>query len=241
MEKLSKNKAKWVRSLHLSKNRKAEGVFIVEGEKMILELMESNFEVIALFSISEDLLNSVSYPGFMVSESELAQISTLKSPNHSLAVVKQPSMQSTLDEDSILVLDGIQDPGNMGTIIRTADWFGIKSILCSMDTVDCFNPKVVQATMGSIFRVSIVYGDIIQEIQKHPRTTYGALLHGVRLSECVVEKPYYLILGNEGNGISPEVISHITKPVTIPGYGGSESLNVGVANGILLHHFTQPV
>jgi len=240
VEKLSINKIKWLRNLHAKKFREIEGLFLIEGEKMIAEIRSNQPENIKCLVITNKYLQTFideqSIETFQASESEFERVSTLKNPQGILAVVKQSAIKSTpfgLNKNT-LILDGIQDPGNLGTMIRSADWFGVDQIFCSTDTVEIYNPKVIQASMGSAFRVNIKYGSIADFISTTTLPVFGALLNGTSCYESILENPGILIIGNEGKGISPEVAALITHPVTIPKIGLAESLNAGVACGILL-------
>ncbi len=234
MENLSKNKIKLIRSLRLKKNRDAEQLFIVEGEKIIDELIANSPDTIKFICTTKA---SFSFDrSYQTDARGLKEISQLMTPGEVLAIVRfLPSYN--LESDLVLVLDGIQDPGNLGTIIRTADWFGISKIVCSHDTVDCYNPKVVQATMGSLFRMSIEYTDLSAYLSKTDLPIYGALLDGVDMYAAPLEKKSVLVIGNEGKGISDEVKPWVTMPIFIPKYGQAESLNAAVAAGILAAAF----
>ena len=240
MEKLSINKIKWLRNLHSKKFRASEGFFIVEGEKMIAELILNQAGdihcLVQTDKFSHVKIEDSNIESFQASEREFERVSTLKNPQGILAVVKQNAVKAkTFDfKKNILILDGIQDPGNLGTIIRSADWFGIDQIFCSSDTVEIYNPKVIQASMGSVFRININYGSIAEFISVTTLPVFGALLSGASCFETKIPTPGILIIGNEGNGISPNVAKLITHPITIPKIGAAESLNAGVACGILL-------
>jgi TrmH family RNA methyltransferase len=236
MDALSKNKIKWIRSLRLKKNRDAEGLFVVEGTKMVFEILNNSFAEVICIVTTDRTLNSEALV-YQTDPSTMKTISGLSNPSSLLAVVKKPRIQPK-NTDWTLALDGVQDPGNMGTIIRTADWFGITDIVCSNNTVDCFNPKVVQATMGSIFRVSVRYETLVDYLGNDNRPVFGALLVGKKMQNVDAPEKGILLMGNEGNGISEELISTITHPIHIPGKGGAESLNVAVATGILLGMLT---
>lgn len=237
METLSKNKIKWIRSLRLKKNRAKEQCFIVEGEKMVEEIVREKPDLVRLIcSFGRDFEGIKT---FEVNERTMKEISSLKTPNKLLAVVKMPIIEPN-HEGTVLVLDGIQDPGNMGTIIRTADWFGIHRIVCSKETVDCWNSKVIQSSMGSIFRVQITYCDLKTFIEESNLPIIGTLLNGKNIYESQLPEKSIIIMGNEGNGIRQEIQNQITHPITIPGHGGSESLNVAVATGIVLAELKRP-
>lgn len=239
MENLSKNKIKWIRSLQLKKNRDEAQLFIVEGEKMIQELIENHSESIEFLCVTKDsehFLNNEKYVDALASEEELKSISSMKSPNKSLAVLKKMPI-SQLEAPFKIVLDNIQDPGNMGTILRLADWFDVKEIICSKDTVDLYNPKVVQASMGAIFRINVHYLNLEEYLSSYEGNIYGAMLEGENIYKNDLNPNGLLILGNEGNGISNSIKKYITHSLTIPRFGKAESLNVSIATGILLSEF----
>ena len=234
MENLSKNKIKSIRSLRLKKNRDAERLFVVEGEKIISELIEEqpdSLEFICTTNVDFQFKRV-----YLTDGRGMKEISSLKNPGNLLAVVRFPD-KNVNKSDLIVALDGIQDPGNLGTIIRTAEWFGVSTIVCSKDTVDCFNSKVVQATMGSLFRMSIEYTDLKEYLSQTELPVYGALLDGVDMYSTPIEQKGVLVIGNEGKGISEEIKSCITKPIFIPKYGEAESLNAAMATGIILAEY----
>lgn len=235
MEALSKSKIKWISSLRLKKNREAESLFIVEGPKMVNELITNWPNNIHLI-VSISPVDYSDVPCFKTDEQGMKKISGLKTNPEILAVVKMPNINQT-KKGLVLVIDGVQDPGNMGTIIRTADWFGVAEIVCSSDTVDVYNPKVVQASMGSLFRLSIRYDQLTSYLKTTDLPIYGALLNGIDFRTKKLTNPAILVMGNEGNGISKEVQQFIQEPLFIPQFGQAESLNVGVATGILLAAF----
>lgn len=235
MDSLSKNKNKWVKSLRLKKNREKESCFVVEGEKMVLEIIEFWPDLIEFICTTDDELK---YEGelYLVDHKEMKELSSLKTAPKSLAVVKTPSINST-KEDFILVIDSVQDPGNMGTIIRTADWFGIDKIICSNETVDIFNSKVIQSSMGSLFRIPIEYCNLTNYLESSKLPIYGALLNGENIYKTEISDKAIIVIGNEGNGISKEVNQFIQHPILIPSIGNTESLNVSIATGIILAEF----
>ena len=245
MEKLSINKLKWIRNLHSKKFRDSEGYFIAEGEKILTEIYEFVPTSIYLIVCTQESLEKIkeheTFDVFIASPSEFERISLLKSPQGILVVLKNTfSETNKLDSTkSILVLDNIQDPGNLGTILRTADWFGINQIYCSQNTVDFLNPRVVQASMGSLFRLTINYGDLTEFLSKQTLPFYGALLEGESCYKSKIKESAILIIGNEGSGLSKEIITQIQHPITIPRTGNGESLNVAVACGILLSQWTK--
>ncbi|RSK41978.1 TrmH family RNA methyltransferase [Mangrovimonas spongiae] len=235
---LSKNQIKFVRRLKQKKYRQQHGLFIAEGVKTITELLNSNFELYHLyttesFNIDANLETMISFP-------ELKKISALKSPNKALAVFVMPEQQSVDLNTLIVALDDVQDPGNLGTIIRLCDWFGVTHLVCSETTVDCFNPKVIQATMGSITRVNIVYSSLHDFLSDVDVDVFGAFMEGKPVYSQQLPEQGVLVMGNEGNGISDAVKQHITKKIAIPRFGDmqkTESLNVATATAILLSEF----
>ena len=242
MEALSKAKQKWIRSLHLKKNREAEQVFVVEGEKMVLEgLALANSELLLLVVHNEHIAmipDNFLENAFSANSKELEQLSALTTPNKLIAVFKRAhkTIQANL---FTLVLDGIQDPGNMGTILRLADWFGIQQVVCSKDTVDCYNEKVIQASMGAIFRIPVFYTHLPAFLDESSQQKFGAMLNGEHYKSVVYPKDAILIMGNEGKGVRPEVQEYIDVNITIPRYGEAESLNVATATAILLAEIIQ--
>jgi RNA methyltransferase, TrmH family len=242
VEVISKAKIKWIRSLQQKKNREQEGVFVVEGEKMVLEgLGMPDLETVSIV-VHKDVHSLIAkhhqLPVYSATTTEMEQISGLKTPNKLLAVFKRPE-RPPAPAGFQLALDSIQDPGNMGTILRLADWFGIQSIVCSQETVDCYNPKVIQASMGAIFRIRVEYTDLQQYLKTAGIPVYGALLNGEHYTKVTYEKDGILLMGNEGNGISDELLPLITQAVTIPKIGQAESLNVATATAILLAEITR--
>lgn len=234
MENLSKNKIKLIRSLRLKKNRDAEQLFVVEGEKIIAELLTEKRASIEFICTTDTQFSFER--SYLTDERGMKQISSLKTPGNLLAIVRIPDPKAS-NSDLIIALDGIQDPGNLGTVIRTADWFGVSKIVCSKDTVDCYNSKVVQATMGSLFRMSIEYTDLKEYLSQTQLPVYGALLDGVDMYTSTIEKKGILVIGNEGKGISDEIKSSVTHPIFIPKYGEAESLNAAMATGIILAEY----
>lgn len=237
---LSKSQISFIRSLHQKKYRKEHGLFIVEGIKSIKEFFQSSYQIHTIYYNSEQYNLLPKLPAninlFEVKNAELDKISTLQTPQGFLALVHIPKNRElalkALKNQFTLVLDGVQDPGNMGTIIRTADWFGFKNIICSADCVEVFNPKTVQATMGSLARVNIYGTDLPALLEKNTIPVFGALLDGESIYKTQWGAEGLVILGNEGKGISAEVIKKINKPVTIPRIGEAESLNVAVSAAI---------
>lgn len=237
---LSKSQISFIKSLHQKKYRKEHGLFIVEGIKSIQEFFQSSYQIHTIFYNSEQYHLLPKLPAninlFEVKNAELEKISTLQTPQGFLALVHIPKNSklelNALKNQFTLVLDGVQDPGNMGTIIRTADWFGFKNIICSPDCVEIYNPKTVQATMGSLARINIHEADLLPLLEINTIPVFGALLDGESIYKTQWGTEGLVILGNEGKGISAEVIKKINKPVTIPRVGAAESLNVAVSAAI---------
>lgn len=239
---LSKNEVKYIISLSDKKNRDREDVFIAEGPKLMNELKTNGWQPKIIYTTEKkDEVNNAGFEIKQISRQELQRISGFESANESLGIFykkKLPSYQ--LSNTISIVLDGIQNPGNLGTIIRTADWFGITQIFASFDTADCYNAKVVQSTMGSIARVHIYYTDLASFFPKVNISVVGALLKGENLYALSKMSEGIIVIGNESKGISNEVLPFIRQAVTIPRKGGAESLNAAVAAGILLSHLTKP-
>jgi TrmH family RNA methyltransferase len=249
---ISKSQIQYVKSLTVSKFRKTHKKFIAEGPKIINELANSSFTIEGIYAQSAWIKsNRFRFPNdtqiIEVSEKELSRISGLKTPNQALAVVHmseniQPD--SNTFNDLVLMLDNISDPGNMGTIIRTADWFGIKQIICSDSCVDIYNPKVVQATMGSLFRVQVFYTNLKIYLEQLPaeQVIYGTLLEGKNIYQTNLEKQGIIVIGNESRGISKDLIPFITHKLFIPNYSfkpwdTAESLNASTATAIVCAEF----
>lgn len=239
---LVKQKAKYIQTLGQKKFREQEGAFIAEGPKLVKELLEENaaaiIEIYAVkdwISENEKLLAKKDVTE--VTEGELEKISQLTTPNKVLAIVRQFDNDGDIDVKGkiTLVLDGIQDPGNMGSIIRIADWFGIEQIVCSNDSADIYNPKVVQATMGSIARVKVLYTDLEQWLtEQQDIRIYATTLEGQGVTSMKKLEEGIIIIGNESKGISEAVLKLANVKITIPKKGKAESLNAAVAAGIVL-------
>lgn len=238
---ISKNQIKLIKSLQQKKYRKLYQLFFAEGVKVIQELLNSNYELVELFTTQELFQNVEKSKVNFISEAALKSISALVTPNESLAVFVIPEKGETDYSNTLqIALDDIRDPGNMGTIVRLADWFGIQNILCSEATVDVYNPKVIQATMGSIARVNVRYCDLKRELSTTKQPIYGTLLEGKNIYSEKLLQPSIIVLGNESNGISPEIQTLITHTITIPRFGTlqeTESLNVATATAIVLSEF----
>lgn len=212
-------------------------MFLVEGNKTIKEIPNSDYKIKEIFSIDSHLLNRENSLVTEISASELKKISFLQHPKDSIAVCEIREEKIIQDVPVQLILDGIQDPGNLGTIIRLADWFGISQIICSEDTVDFYNPKVIQASMGSFVRVNIVYQNLEEYLSNCPNSTIGTDMDGEDVFNYNFPEKFNLVLGNEGNGIRPSIKKIMNDKITIPRFGKSqatESLNVSMAAGIIL-------
>ena len=237
---ISKNKIKFIKSLSLKKNRIISQVFVAEGEKIVNELLNSKFVIEHIYATKEFPAINCSQNSTLtlVSNEELSRMSNLTSPNNVLAIVRICQQESEKNNGISLVLDDVNDPGNLGTIIRMCDWFGVTQLICSSNTVDCYNPKVVQSTMGSLFRVNIIYLDLTAYLANIDTPIYGAYMNGVNVKGQELPKKAHLIMGNESNGISQSISKYITNKVSITNIGkNAESLNVAVATSILLHEF----
>ena len=235
---LSKNEIKRIQSLKQKKFRHECQLFVAEGVKTITELLDSNFELHQLYATASCNFNAKKQT--IVSEIELKKISFLKTPNKALAVFKIPTAKTVDFNNLVLALDDVRDPGNLGTIIRLCDWFGIQDLVCSSETVDCFNPKVIQATMGSITRVNVTYIDLEELFSKENSGVFGAFMDGENVYTSQLPDKGILVLGNEANGISKSIENLVEKRISIPRFGSmqeTESLNVATATAILLSEF----
>jgi TrmH family RNA methyltransferase len=238
---LSKNQIKYINALQQKKFRQEYQSFVVEGAKSVVELLSSDFELESLY-VTEDfyketkpLLDKQPLRAEIVGQAELEKAGTFSSNNAALAVVKMKANQELLlnDTEYALVLDEIRDPGNLGTIIRIADWYGIQKIICSEGTVDLYNPKVISSTMGSFTRVSLFYTDLVKYLKGQQKTIYGAFLDSENVHTLNFAPSGYIIIGNEANGISEAVEKVVTHKITIPRFGGAESLNAGIATAVI--------
>lgn len=236
---ITKNQTKLIRSLSFKKNRIKHQLFVVEGKKNITELLNSDYEIDNVFASTSWINKNPSVPAIKVSNAELKKISNQKNPNEVLALVKIKNNIKPSKTGIILVLDNINDPGNMGTIIRLCNWFGVKTIVCSNNTVDTYNPKVVQSAMGSIFRVTIIHTDLLKYLRTVKSPIYGASLEGVDIKSISFPKNLHLVMGNEANGIKKDISKLIFKKLKINNKGENvESLNVAVATSILLYEIS---
>lgn len=234
---VSKNQIKFIEKLQQKKYRTQYKMFVVEGKKSIIEFLQSGFEVEQIFVTDDFYGNFSQYNISFISKEELKKISSLKNPDDGVAIFKIPDNQPITFSGKILALDDIRDPGNLGTIIRLCDWFGIRQLICSPQTVDCYNPKVVQSSMGSLTRVSIYYTDLQEVIEKSKLPTYATAMQGENLYKADFPNDFILIMGNEANGISEKIFDLATKKITIPRFGNlqqTESLNVASATAIFL-------
>ena len=235
---LSKSQIKLITSLKQKKFRQQHGLFVVEGIKTIRELLRSNLVLHSLYTIES--FNIDAKREILVTEAELKRISFFKTPNTALAVFKIPKPESIQANRLIVALDTVRDPGNLGTIIRLCDWFGVKDLVCSKETVDCYNPKVIQATMGSITRVNISYVVLDEFLNESNLPVFGAYMEGENVYTLELPDNGILVMGNEAHGISSVIESFVNKKISIPQFGDSletESLNVATATAILLSEF----
>lgn len=237
---ISKIEVKYIQSLHAKKKRDAEGVFVAEGDKVIREFLKEKFVPLKLFATENWLSQNPEIQGAFVhptTEDELQRAGFLKTPNQALAIFSQKRDLKVVPKCAwVLVLDEIQDPGNLGNIIRTADWFGWENIIASKDCADMYNPKVVQASMGSLARVQVVYEDLEKFISETSLPVYGAMLSGENIHTITKQELGILIIGNEGKGIHENLQKYITTRITIPKKGGAESLNAATAFAVIASH-----
>jgi len=232
-----KSELKLIKSLQQKKCRIEHGLFVIEGKKTLEEVVKSQMRLYKLFAVDPGDLDIGGHEVTQVTARELSQMSSLKNPNGYLGVFYIPEKVEKIASDWVLVLDGVQDPGNLGTIIRLCDWFGINDIVCSNDTVDCYNPKVLQATMGSITRVNIQYRSLSTFLGATELPIYGTFMDGDNVNTTTLPKKGIMIMGNEGKGVSNTVAELCSDRLAIPQFGEktTESLNVASATAILLH------
>lgn len=237
---VSKNQIKLITSLQQKKYRKQEQLFFAEGVKVVQELLHSNFELQDLFTTKQDFLTVPKNKVHAISEAELKKVSALTTPNTCLAVFKIPKVKEMVEKGLIVALDDVRDPGNLGTIIRLCDWFGIETLFCSEESVDIYNPKVVQATMGSISRVNVVYGNLETFLSQTKLPVFGTFMDGKNIYQEELPKEGIIVMGNEANGISTSVEKLVSERIAIPRFGNlqvTESLNVATATAIILSEF----
>ena len=250
---LSKNQIKLINALKIKKFREQYCLFVIEGTKAVAEILQSSYTIRSIYgkktwfernnyilSERKELQHNI----FIISDTEMTKISSFTTPNEVLLIAEIPENKfnvQDLEDELVLMLDEVKDPGNLGTIIRVADWFGIKNIVCSTNSVDAFNPKVVQSTMGSITRVKVYYEELLAVLktnkQKSELPVFGALLNGENIYKAEFQTKGIILLGNESKGISAELLPFITRKITIPSYGGAESLNVSIAAAIICSEF----
>ena len=243
---ISKAKIKQINSLEYKKFRNEFGLFVAENEKLVGEILQSNLEIDSLFCLQDAKLPECAVQKNIISETDMNRISFLKTPSKALAVVKIPNKKIDFNEINTslnIVLDSIQDPGNLGTIARLCDWFGIRNIICSLECADCFSPKAVQATMGAICRVKIFYVELkyfFNSIDANINV-FGTFLDGENIYTSQLPQTGLIIMGSEGQGISPEIEKFVTKKLYIPCFSSNatkpESLNVSVATAIVCSEF----
>lgn len=236
---LTNSDTKLINSLVKKKFRQKYNKFVVEGVKIIDELLKSPYKIEKIYTTST-IFDTKQVEQVLVSENELKKISQLVQPNTALALCEIPKENILNLNGLVLALDDIRDPGNLGTIIRLADWFGVEQIICSRETVDLYNPKVIQATMASFTRVRVNYVDLKEVFSEYKNPIIGTFMDGKNVYESAFQNEAILLMGNEANGISEELAPYITEKITIPRFGKSqqtESLNVAMATGILLSEF----
>ena len=235
---ISKNQLKLLRALGQKKQRKAHGLFLVQGEKNVLELVNSELQVKQIFATRDFLTENQGQLGDLeyieASLDDLTKASTLVSNNAAIAVVEIPSVTVPQAQGLIIALDGVSDPGNLGTIIRVADWYGIKHIVASKDCADPYNPKTISATMGSFGRVTVSQLDLPSYLEQASIPVYGAFLEGESIHKTEFNAEGILLMGSESHGIREQAAQFVTDKITIPAFGGAESLNVAMATGIIL-------
>ena len=236
---VSKNQIKLINSLQQKKYRKLHNLFIAEGKKVIQELIDANFSLEHLFVTKENLFDS-KYNFELISDNDLKKISALTTANDCLAVFKIKEVNSHSSSGLELALDNIKDPGNIGTIIRLCDWFGISKIVCTEETVDIYNPKVVQATMGSLARVEVLYTNLANYLKTTDLEIFGTFMEGTKIYKTELPSKGIIVMGNEANGISTEIENLVTQKISIPRFGSlqqTESLNVATATAVILSEF----
>ena len=238
---INNSELKYIQSFAHKKHWAEESAFIVEGPKMVQELLRSGWTIKKIYATSDWMQGQgvLPVPVIEVDQIMLGRMSQMQTPHQVIALAEKESFLKPIpyDETFSLLLDGIQDPGNLGTIIRTADWFGIQQILVSDDTAGFYHPKVLQSTMGSCFRVRVESVDLEQVLAATSLKVYGAVLNGSSMYETKMESAGFLIIGNESKGIGNHLTKYITDPIKIPKFGNAESLNAAVATGIILSHW----
>ena len=239
---ISNRESKFIKSLQLKKFRQLENQFVVEGAKNVLELLKSDLKVVKIYTttsfqiINNELLENSGIELVNVKEAELSKVGTFSNNNAALAVVEIPTYLPLDQSQSVLAFDRIKDPGNLGTVIRIADWYGFTDIVCSPESVDCYNPKVISATMGSFARVRVHYLPL-DELLANSNHVYGTTLQGENIHQLEFQEPAVVVFGNESEGLADHLKKYLTKEVYIPGYGGAESLNVAVSTAVFCDNF----
>ncbi len=240
---ITKSDIKYIKQLQQKKYRKQYGVFVVEGWKSIKDFIKAGYFPQKIYAAKQpdNLLNTEIVE--IITGKQLKQISSLQHPKDALAVFKTQTSETLPSNGLILALDDLQDPGNLGTIIRTADWFGVRQIVCSKNTVDCFNPKVVQATMGALANVSIVYTELTVFLKQINLPVYGTFLDGKNIYKSSFPQEAVIVIGNEGNGIKPIIANLTTHRINIPKSHDAiaESLNASIATAVVLNEFVKPI
>lgn len=237
---ISKSQIKLITSLQQKKYRIKEGLFVVEGIKVLGEFLNSSFDLHSLYSTADSIEVYKEFNPSVITELDLKKISLLKSPNKVLAVFKIPENSNVKDSGLKVMLDEVNDPGNLGTIIRLCDWFGVKELICSKTTVDCYNSKVVQSTMGSLTRVNVTYVDLVEYIESSSQVFCVTDMEGDNVYTSSLPENGVIVMGNEANGVSSKIKEIVSKRITIPRFGEvqkTESLNVATATAILLNEF----
>lgn len=237
---LNKRTIQFLKSLKDKSTRYTEGYFLAEGSKTAIEILASNLHIEAIYATTDWCNLFPKYKNssniIICTQKEIEQISSLKSTRDVVLQVKinNTSLVNNLLQDNLtILLDEIQDPGNLGTIIRIADWYGVKNIICSENTADCYNNKCIQATMGSIARVKVTYSNLVEFLNANKLPVYGAFMEGENINNSKIEKAAVLVIGNEGKGINPNLHSFITKKISIKRFGEAESLNAAIATAII--------
>ena len=237
---VSKNQIKFISGLQQKKQRLIHKMFVAEGVKVVQELLDADFELHQLYTTEDDFKSVIDSKKLTVSAEDIKKISALTTASSCLAVFKIPKQKELNQSGLIVALDAVRDPGNLGTIIRLCDWFGIQQLICSNETVDVYNPKVVQATMGSISRVNVNYINLEDFISTTSLPVFGTFMNGENIYSTALPQEGIIVMGNEANGISKEVENSIQHRLTIPRFGTlqkTESLNVATATAILLSEF----
>lgn len=229
---------KYVQSLRIKKFRQKYHHFVVEGDKAVHELFQSSWKIITCYHTASFNTPNTDIETVLISHKEMERLSHHQAPQNVLAVVEMPIWEQVIPTSGIqLYLDGIRDPGNLGTILRIADWYGLQEVWCSEDTVELFNPKSIDATMGSFLRIKLLIKPAKDFLNACPLPAFAAVMDGENVHEAKLPKDAVLVIGNEGKGIQEEVLKLISNKISIPRFGGAESLNAGVATAVLMDNF----